>query len=161
MRRLILAVVLIALVVGVSFLLRKTRPHRMELVTYFRHATALKAGAVVRVDGVDVGTVLGVRVRPELGDRPVEVVMAISTTYNLAIPNDATVQLGSDGVLGPAIVDIDTRHSSGVPVKDHGTLNSVELTDNQAAKAVQRVGNAFVQALKQQTPAASQAPKAK
>ena len=68
-----------------------------------------KAGAPVCVDGVKPGVVKSMRVRPELGERPVEVLMSISTGYELRIPNDSTVILSTEGILGKTFADIDTR----------------------------------------------------
>jgi ABC-type transporter Mla subunit MlaD len=120
--------------------------YSLHLRTYFRQGNGLQAGAPVRVDGVGVGSVRSVRVRPELGERPVEVLMTVSTDYQLDIPGDATVSLLTDGVLGPTFADIDTRKFHGTPVADNGTLNSVELTDAQNASAIQRLSEALNQA---------------
>jgi ABC-type transporter Mla subunit MlaD len=74
--------------------------HNQNLKAYFQNGSSLKTGASVCVDGVKLGVVKSVRVRPELGERPVEVFMAISAPYDLRIPNDSTVMLSSEGVLG-------------------------------------------------------------
>jgi ABC-type transporter Mla subunit MlaD len=149
MRKFITALVVLAAMISVFQVWRKHKDHRLRLVTYFRDATGLKPGAIVRVDGVDAGEVSNIAVRPELGDHPVQVHIALSTPYELVIPNDATVQLGSASVLGPALVDIDTRLSHGFPVKDHGTLISMDPDHDQENQAVRRVANVLVQALKQ------------
>jgi ABC-type transporter Mla subunit MlaD len=106
----------------------------------------MKAGAPVYVDGVKLGVVMSVRVRPELGDRPVEVFMAISTPYELRIPSDSTVFLSTEGVLGQTFPDIDTRSAHGAASGNNGVLKSSEVTAVVAAQAVRRIGDALVQA---------------
>jgi phospholipid/cholesterol/gamma-HCH transport system substrate-binding protein len=109
--------------------------HRITLLTYFQNGAGLKSGAAVRVDGVDLGSVKSVRVRPELGDHPIEVVMAIHSPYELPIPSDSTVTLGTAGVLGPTLVDIDTRNAHGLPVASGGVVKSVEIQSMEGAKS--------------------------
>jgi len=90
--------------------------------------------------------VQSVRVRPELGVRPVEVLMLISTPYELRIPNDSTVQLSTEGVLGETFADIDTRNAHGPAIGNDGVLKSSEMTAADGAQAVKRLGDALVQA---------------
>jgi phospholipid/cholesterol/gamma-HCH transport system substrate-binding protein len=146
MRKLAWMLIIVAglAVIGIV-LFRATGPpsYSLHLKTYFHRGIGLKAGALVRVDGVDVGSVIGVRVRPELGERPVEVLMSIKTPYQLNIPEDSTVSLSTAGVLGETLVDIDTRKSHGSPAVDNGVLKSVELTDAQTSTAI---GEALIQA---------------
>jgi hypothetical protein len=136
-------VVIVAVALVIVWLpLRKHVTHRMSLTTYFRNGLGLQPGASVRVDGVDIGSVTSVRVRPELGERPVEVLMAIATSYDLAIPKDSIASLATAGVLGPTFVDIDTRHAQGVRAESNSVLKSSEITDEEANRALQVVGNA-------------------
>jgi ABC-type transporter Mla subunit MlaD len=84
-------------------------------------------------------------VRPELGDRPVEVVMTINTSYKLTVPNDSVVRLATEGgVLGPTVVEIDTRKAIGPPIQDNGVLPSMEITDSRAARVLEFIGNTFL-----------------
>jgi ABC-type transporter Mla subunit MlaD len=52
---------------------------------YFTNASGLRDGANVRVAGVDVGSVKSVRVRPELKEEPVEVVMVLNPRYEVSV----------------------------------------------------------------------------
>lgn len=58
---------------GVWFVPRKPPTRHQSLKSYFSSGSGVKAGAEVRVDGVVVGSVTSVRVRPDLGEHPVEV----------------------------------------------------------------------------------------
>ena len=101
------ALVFIVAVAAVILWLPLRRPptHRITLTTYFRNGDGLQPKAAVRVDGVELGSVTSVSVRPEFGERPVEVVIEIATPYDLAIPNDSVVLLRTGGILGPMLVD--------------------------------------------------------
>lgn len=118
---------------------RKPATHRMDLTTYFRSGDGLQPGAPVRVDGVDVGSVTSVRVRSELGERPIEVRLRVETPYDLAIPSDSTAQLSTAGVLGPTLVDINTRHAQGTRIGNNGVLGTSEMTDAQASQAMKHL----------------------
>lgn len=101
-----------------------------------RHAQNVKRGMPVCVDGVNVGSVTSITVRPELGDRPVEVVLSLRTPYELRIPEGSTAQLAEPGILRPTIVDIDTRSANGQPIANGGAIEGRESADDQAAHAL-------------------------
>jgi ABC-type transporter Mla subunit MlaD len=155
---------IVAVAVAILWLpLRKPPTHRLTLTTYFRNGGGLQPKAPVRVDGVELGSVTSVRVRPELGERPVEVIMAIATSYDLAIPSDSVVLLATGGLLGPTLVDIDTRRAQGSRIGNNGVLTSSELTDEksneanrQAARAMNRLADAVTQATTKSTPSDKQ-----
>jgi ABC-type transporter Mla subunit MlaD len=139
------ALVFIVAVVAVILWLPLRRPpiHRITLTTYFRNGDGLQPKAAVRVDGVELGSVTSVSVRPEFGERPVEVVIEIATPYDLAIPNDSVVLLRTGGILGPMLVDIDTRHAQGVRVGNNGVLAGSELTDDETKEITRQAGKAM------------------
>lgn len=55
--------------------------HKLVLKAYFADGIDLRAGAPVRLAGVDLGYVKTVRVRPELRECPVEVTMVLVPPY--------------------------------------------------------------------------------
>jgi ABC-type transporter Mla subunit MlaD len=77
----------------------------------------------------------------------VEVFISIGTPYHLSIPCDSTAELSAQGVLGPTVVEIDTRKATGPPVANNGVLKSfeVEMTDSQAAHAMKVLGLTLVE----------------
>lgn len=85
------------------------------------------------------GFVTSVRVRSELGERPIEVRLRVETPYDLAIPSDSTAQLSTAGVLGPTLVDINTRHAQGTRIGNNGVLGTSEMTDAQASQAMKHL----------------------
>ena len=136
MRKLALVSIVAVAAVILWLPLRKPQTHRISLTTYFHSGDGLQPKAAVRVDGVELGSVTSVRVRPELGERPVEVVMAIAASYDLAIPSDSTARLSTQGLLGPTVVDIDTRHTQGARIGNNGVLKTSEMTDEQMRQAM-------------------------
>jgi|SRR5579872_629325 len=124
--------------------------HRLVLDAYFQNVAGLREKAHVAVDGITLGVVDRITVRPERGDHPVQVSMTIRTEKPLSIPADAVATLETEGVLGPTFVDIDTRQAAGPPVKNGGTLKTVEfgVTGGQAAQAIEKVGTEIVEELK-------------
>ncbi|HYG99446.1 MAG TPA: MCE family protein [Terriglobales bacterium] len=125
----------------------------MHLTTYSSDGHRLRAGAPVRLAGVEIGFVQTVRVRPELKDHPVEVVMTIDTPYDLKIPRDAIVSLETAGVLGETFANIDLRPEAllermaqrlltiGLPANSgHGNLSAMQ--DQQTSFTLeQKVSN--------------------
>jgi ABC-type transporter Mla subunit MlaD len=97
----------------------------------------------VCVDGVQVGSVDTVTVRPELGDRPVEVVLILSTPYELHIPAGSIAQVAEPGIMRPTIVDIDTREAQGPPIANGGAIEGRESRDDQTAHALGVVAKAL------------------
>src|SRR5215469_6450028 len=86
--------------VGIFLMLGKPSGYRLDLKCHFRDAQGLRAGARVRVAGVEVGSVTSVRVRSELREHPAEVAMTLYTPYELKIPSDSTLSVETSGMMG-------------------------------------------------------------
>jgi ABC-type transporter Mla subunit MlaD len=144
MRKYSSLVIAAAAIVAVVILVTVGKPHghRLELKCYFKKAPELRAGAQVRVAGVEVGSVTNVRVRPELREHPVEVSMTLNTPYELKIPSDAVVTLEAAGVLGEIFPEINVQKATGPPVQSGGVLSSQEMltvTPQQWAECISNV----------------------
>ncbi len=74
--------------------------------------------------------------------------MLLDTGQELNVPSDSVITLTTAGVLGPTEIDIDTRGTTGPPIENNGVIKSVEITDNQAAHALEVVGKALIDASK-------------
>lgn len=122
----------------------KLSAHRLNLRAYYQHVQNVRKGMPVCVDGVQLGSVASVTVRPELGDRPVEVVLNLQSPYKLEIPVGSTAQVAEAGILRPTVVDIDTRAAHGPPIGEGGIIEGRESTDDQAAHALGVVVKAIV-----------------
>jgi ABC-type transporter Mla subunit MlaD len=145
MRKFLFALVVVVGLVCIGLAFRRPPTHDQSLKSYFRSGSNVQAGAPVCVDGVKLGVVTRVRVRPELGERPVEVLMAISSPYKLAIPDDSTVGTSTEGVLGRTFADIDTRNAHGPAVRQAGVLKSSDIAPVDGAKALKSLMDALIQ----------------
>lgn len=169
MRSRILRVAALVVVVGVLVLLavrpRSPFRHRLVLKAYFTDAQGLRAGAPVRLAGVDVGTVTSVRARPEMKDAPAEVIMTLDPPYDFRIPDDSLVSVETDGMLGPAFVEIEVKGASGPPARPNAVLKAIPTehltTDELLEKLSQAMGKRSCDCGTQTDDAASPAGKKK
>jgi phospholipid/cholesterol/gamma-HCH transport system substrate-binding protein len=92
---------------------------RYSVKTRFPYAGGLKAGAPVRLAGVEVGSVSAVDL---VGDQ-VEVIMELNEDYQGQVTSESVAYIGSVSLLGEAAVDI-TASSRGTPVPEWGYLRS-------------------------------------
>lgn len=107
-----------------SLFIRNPRLSRQELKSCFSDVQGLRAGAEIRIAGVDVGTVRSVRANPQNKNCPAEVEMALATSYDLRLPKDAIAAIETTGVLGESYVEIDASQASGTPLENYGYLKS-------------------------------------
>ncbi|HEX6881297.1 MAG TPA: MlaD family protein [Terriglobales bacterium] len=104
---------------------------KITIYSFVDNAGGLRDGAPVRLQGVDIGNVTGIRVVPEKSPTPVEIRMKISTKYQSFIRQDSVVVLSTAGVLGETFVDIDSRTASQAIVQDGTTLKAQAVPDLQ------------------------------
>jgi phospholipid/cholesterol/gamma-HCH transport system substrate-binding protein len=133
----LVGVVLIALIV--LLLARKPFGHEIMIKAYFSDAMSLRAGAPVRLAGVDIGSVKSVRARPELKEAPAEVVMVLTPSYELKIPNDSTASLTTAGLLGETYVQIDAARASGPPLEANAVLRTIPTTQLSTHEILEKV----------------------
>jgi phospholipid/cholesterol/gamma-HCH transport system substrate-binding protein len=105
--------VLIFVMTGTTGLFTK----KILIRAYVDNAGGLRVGAPVRLEGVDVGNVVKIRViqDPLRKVTPVEVVSKITTKYSDTMRADCEASLNTAGVLGEVFVDIDCRAAKGGP----------------------------------------------
>jgi len=148
------SILVLMIVVGVaaigSLFISPLHYSRHNIKSCFDDAGGLRAGAAVRIAGVDVGTVRSVRANPQNKNCPAEVEMALATTYEIKIPKDSIAETNTAGPLGEVYVNIDTMQTSGAPIENYGYLKSkpskttLSLGDQlKAADALLRLVRAF------------------
>lgn len=108
---------------------------KYELRLFIPAAQDLHVGAVVRLDGVPVGTVSSIQLAPNSADRTrrIEVVLRIETRFQNLIREDSTAALMTGSLLGGKVVNIQ-RGFAGSPINAGGEIRvapvkEVTLTD--------------------------------
>jgi phospholipid/cholesterol/gamma-HCH transport system substrate-binding protein len=119
--------ILIFLMTGTSGLFTK----KIMVKSYFDNANGLRVGAPVRLSGVDIGNVVGIRIVPnrERQLTPVEVTMKVNTRYVFSLRRDSMTLLSTAGVLGETYIDIDSAQAKGPEARDGDVLPSREVPD--------------------------------
>lgn len=97
---------------------------KLRLRTYFDNAGGLKEGAPVTLEGVTIGNIAKIRVTPERGTKPVEVVMQVGGRYVRDLHVDSTTSIAQAGVLGDSYVDITSVHAKGPEPGNNAELPS-------------------------------------
>lgn len=104
---------------------------KLLIKSYFDDASGLRVGAPVRLQGVDVGNVVGIRVVPNRQLTPVEVTMKVSTKYIQNLRKDSLTTMETAGVLGETYVQIDSRLARGPEVQNGDELATREHPEIQ------------------------------
>ncbi len=99
----------------------------MRIKAEFYNVSGLRNGNSVRFAGIDVGTVDEVEI---ISDSSVMVTMAIDRDACRFIRKDAMAVIGTDGLMGNRIININPSHSKAPEIKEGDklhTLRSVEM----------------------------------
>ncbi|HEY4378781.1 MAG TPA: MlaD family protein [Acidobacteriaceae bacterium] len=101
---------------------------KLTVTTYFENSAGLKEGAAVNLNGVTIGAVKSISVTsaPDRKLTPVQVVMRLDTKYQPSMHTDSTAALTTIGVLGDAVVDINSQVATGPMLQDGAVLNTTE-----------------------------------
>jgi phospholipid/cholesterol/gamma-HCH transport system substrate-binding protein len=112
--------ILIFLMTGTTGLFTK----KIIVHSFVDNAGGLRVGAPVRLEGVDIGNVTGIRVVPDQSRRvaPVELSMKITTKYSDSMNTGCQVLLTTAGVLGEVFIDMDCRQATGAPLETGAVL---------------------------------------
>jgi phospholipid/cholesterol/gamma-HCH transport system substrate-binding protein len=89
--------------------------------SYFDNAGGLRNGAAVRLQGVDIGNVVSIRIVPNKPLTPVEVAMKVNTKFAFNLRKDSNTSLSTAGVLGETYIDIDSTTAHG-PLAQNGDV---------------------------------------
>ena len=104
---------------------------KIKLRSYVAHAGGLREGAPVRLAGVDIGNVTGVRIVNGKPLTPVEIMMKVNTKYKFNLRKDSVTILSTAGILGETYVDIDSTQAKGPEAVDGDTLAARDQPDIQ------------------------------
>jgi phospholipid/cholesterol/gamma-HCH transport system substrate-binding protein len=92
---------------------------RYDLKTNFANVQGLKAGAIVRVAGVEVGKVTKV----ELANPGVDVHLSIKKENQSRVTSDSLASIGAMSLLGEPLIDVSPA-TTGTPLKDGDFIKS-------------------------------------
>ncbi|HXV61692.1 MAG TPA: MlaD family protein [Vicinamibacteria bacterium] len=122
-------VVAIALIVAMATTIYVTREGGLPFLggqytvySYLRDVNGLKAGAPIHLSGVEVGSVRHVEFAGPDAPAPVRVTLNLRTEVQERVTTNSLVTVGSLGVLGEKLLDIDPGQPGGVPIEDQGTV---------------------------------------
>jgi phospholipid/cholesterol/gamma-HCH transport system substrate-binding protein len=121
--------VLIFVMTGTTGLFTK----KIILHAYVDNAAGLRVGAPVRLEGVDIGNVTGIRVGhdPKRRVAPVDVTMKVTTRYQDLMKKDCQASLNTAGVLGEVFVDLDCRQAVGQTLQSGDVLPTKDMPQLQ------------------------------
>ncbi len=121
--------------VGISFLLimlymigknKHLMGRSFHLRARFENIQGLKKGNNVRFAGIDAGTVEDIEV---INDTLIEVIMRLDASLDGIIRENALVSIGTDGLVGNKIINIQTLRGAAMPAKDKALLFSKKPVD--------------------------------
>jgi phospholipid/cholesterol/gamma-HCH transport system substrate-binding protein len=96
----------------------------IKVKAYFDNAEGLRNGQPVALSGVSIGNVQAVHVISGRKVDPVEVIMRINKKFAPLVREGTTATIETQGVLGDAFIDLDSRDAEGGPVPDGAILKS-------------------------------------
>ncbi len=114
--------------------------HRTITVsTAFNNINGLMPGNNVRFNGLNVGTVSEVRT---ISDTAIEVEFTVDQQISRFINENATVSIGTDGLLGNKLLNIRPSRTKGAFVRDGSVLRSINpLEMDMALQALSHTSN--------------------
>jgi len=88
--------------------------------SFLRDVNGLKAGSPIHLSGVEVGSVRSVAFAPPGSPAPVMVTMTLRTDVQDRVTTSSLVTVGSLGVLGEKMLDVEPGPPGGTPIEDQG-----------------------------------------
>lgn len=99
------------------------------LRVHFNHVHGLIPGNNVRYAGIEVGTVRGIKI---LNDTLLEVTMSIKDAMMGFIPANSIVTIGTDGLMGNKVINIEASGTPSGPAKENDLLTGRKNVDTDA-----------------------------
>ena len=104
---------------------------KITIRSYFDNAQGLRVGAPVRLAGVDIGNVTGIRIVSGRPADPVEVTMRVNTKYMFSLRKDSVTIMSTAGILGETYIDVESGTAKGPEAADGDTLMARDQPDIQ------------------------------
>lgn len=100
-----------------------------KLKAQFHNVNGLMPGNNVRFTGIDIGTVESVKI---INDSTVDVVMVIEDKVQVFIKKNATAVIGTDGLMGNKLININSSSEDAASVEDGDILKTEKPMDTNA-----------------------------
>jgi len=97
--------------------------------SYMRDVNGLKAGAPVYLSGIDIGSVGNVEFTDETALVPIRVTMNLRSDIQDRVTTNSLITVGSLGVLGEKLLEIDPGAPGGTPIADGGVVPGEAIGD--------------------------------
>ncbi len=94
----------------------------------FHNVDGLMPGNNVRFAGIDVGTVEKVEI---MSDSSVMVILLIENDSRAFIKKNALASIGTDGLMGNKLVNINSAHETGLPIEEGDVLKSIHPIETE------------------------------
>jgi phospholipid/cholesterol/gamma-HCH transport system substrate-binding protein len=104
---------------------------KLIFYTYVDDASGLRAGSPVRLQNVDIGNVVGLRIVPDHPRTPVQIKMKVGGKATDFLKKDSVAMLTTVGALGETYINIDSTAATEGPAKDGDTLPWRDVPDLQ------------------------------
>jgi phospholipid/cholesterol/gamma-HCH transport system substrate-binding protein len=135
----VIVLVSMALLTTLLFLMTKASgmsvfSKKLVVHVYFENSAGLKKGGEVQLQGVTIGEVKDVIVSTDPARKltPVEAIMKLDPKFIASLHKDSKASLGTIGVLGDTVIDINSQTATGPALEDGDELHTLEtpsLTD--------------------------------
>ncbi len=98
-------------------------------VVYFENAQGLRLGAPVNLQGVAVGEVKRVQISNDPARRltPVQVLLKLNPKFQASLHTDTRAAIAANGVIGDAMVELNSQTASGPQLQNGDELHTMEL----------------------------------
>lgn len=128
---LFVVITIVLLVAGIFLIGSKQNLFSSTFDVYgtFRNTGGLQAGNAIRFGGVNVGTVKAIRIE---NDTTVHVDMVIQSSKREFIKKDAVATIGSDGLMGDKLLEIQPGSPTAQPIEPGGKIRTAEPMDYAA-----------------------------
>ena len=102
--------------------------HTIKISSHFYNVNGLMAGNNVRYAGIDIGTVDKVRIE---NDSSVTVYMIIEKQNSIFIKKNSIAAVGTDGLMGNKLVNINPGSGMSMTVEDGDVIGSLKPVENE------------------------------
>ncbi len=99
-----------------------------RLFCLFENINGLQKGNNVRFSGINIGTVESIEIK---NDTTILVMLLIDEKVRGVIKSNCLASIGTDGLMGNKLVNLDPANIKGMPLNDNDTLHSLKTVNTE------------------------------